>query len=79
MIRTIYTPNSNSIIFSIPDKYIGTALEISVFPVTEIYTSRKKTKTDLSFGAWADMEKSDADICFDIRNSRHFSEREVAL
>ena len=63
MLRTVYTPNSNTITFPIPDRYIGTALEINVFPVVEIYTGKenvkKSTSPDLSFGAWADMEKSD--------------------
>jgi len=36
MLRTIYTPDSNFVSFSIPDKYIGTELEIIVFPLTEI-------------------------------------------
>ena len=36
MLRTIYTPNSNLVSFSIPDKYIGTELEITVFPLSEI-------------------------------------------
>ena len=36
MLRTIYTPDSNFVSFSIPDKYIGTELEITVFPLNEI-------------------------------------------
>ena len=36
MLRTIYTPDSNLVSFSIPDKYIGTELEITVFPLSEI-------------------------------------------
>jgi hypothetical protein len=83
MIRSIYTPNSNSITVPIPDRYIGTALEVNVFPVIEIYTEKTKaissTSTDLSFGAWSDMEKTDTDICADIRSSRYFSNRETAL
>ena len=63
MLRTVYTPDSNTITFPIPDKYIGTALEINVFPVVEIYTGKetvkKSTSPDPSFGAWADMEMSD--------------------
>ena len=63
MIRTIYTPNNNTIIFPIPEKYVGKALEISIFPVEEISVENKKTELsvseDASFGAWADMEKSD--------------------
>ena len=36
MVRTVYTPDSNNICVSIPDRYIGTELEILVFPVHEI-------------------------------------------
>jgi len=36
MVRTIYMPDSNCINVSIPDKYIGTELEITVFPLNEI-------------------------------------------
>ena len=83
MIRTVYTPNSGTIVFPIPEKYIGTALEINVFPVAEIYTGKiikkKSASTDASFGAWRDMEKSDTEICADIRNGRSFGKREVVL
>ena len=83
MIRTVYTPNSGTVVFPIPEKYIGTALEISIFPIAEIYTENKIKKlsmsADASFGAWRDMEKSDTEICTDIRNSRNFGKREVAL
>ena len=36
MLRAIYTPDSNFVRFPIPDKYIGTKLEITVFPFDEI-------------------------------------------
>ncbi|MDR2962925.1 MAG: hypothetical protein LBU90_04745 [Bacteroidales bacterium] len=48
MLRTIYTPDSNTITFSIPDTYIGTALEINVFPTIEIFTNKRKTKKTTS-------------------------------
>jgi hypothetical protein len=35
MIRTIFTPDSKQITLPIPEKYIGTELEIIVFPVKE--------------------------------------------
>ena len=83
MIRTVYTPNSNIITLPIPDRYIGAELEISIFPLVEIHTKKeennKSNLPDLSFGAWADMEKSDKEICAEIRSSRHFRKREVAL
>jgi hypothetical protein len=36
MIRSIFTPNSEQITFPIPEKYIGTELEIIVFPLKEV-------------------------------------------
>jgi len=83
MIRTIYTPNNNTIIFPIPEKYIGKTLEISVFPVAEISVKNKKTELpaseDASFGAWKDMDKSDLEICAEIKSSRSFGKREIVL
>ncbi|GHV81391.1 hypothetical protein AGMMS49944_31820 [Spirochaetia bacterium] len=35
MIRTIFTPDSKQITLPIPENYIGTELEIIVFPVKE--------------------------------------------
>lgn len=35
MIRTVFTPNSKQVIIPIPDKYIGTELELIVFPIAE--------------------------------------------
>ena len=60
MLRTVYTPNSDHISVPIPDKYIGTELEILVFPINEVSTSKIEKKapdTDVSFGGWADMDK----------------------
>jgi len=34
---------------------------------------------DPSFGAWSDMEKSDVELCADIKSSRYFRERKLAL
>jgi hypothetical protein len=49
MLRTVCTPDSNTITFPIPDKYVGTALEITVFPLVEIFTNKKKVKKTNSF------------------------------
>jgi len=73
MVRTVYTPDSNNISVSIPDRYIGTELEILVFPIHEIFTSNMKKKMpdiDRSFGGWADMDKTTEEICSEIRESR---------
>jgi hypothetical protein len=85
MIRTVYIPNSNFISLPIPDKYVGMELEITVFPIKEISPAKSKSKKnrkdaiDPSFGAWADMTKSTEEICTDIRSSRTFRKRELAL
>jgi hypothetical protein len=83
MIRTVFTPNSNVINFPIPDKYIGTKLELMLFPVeevSEVNVERKEANDiDLSFGAWADMDKSTEEICAEIRNSRIFRKRDIVL
>jgi len=63
MLRTVYTPDSNTITFPIPDKYVGTALEINVFPVLEIFTRKEKKKKPISFNhllnVQADVKTSD--------------------
>jgi hypothetical protein len=82
MIRTVFTPDSNLVSFPIPKKYIGTELEITIFPLKEISVTKRKRKesgTDSSFGAWADMEKSTEEICAEIRNSRTFRNRDLVL
>jgi hypothetical protein len=90
MTRTVFTPDSNIVSFSIPDKYVGTELEITVFPLEEISITKQKEKEtngkkeeindiDPSFGGWADMDKSTEEICAGIRNSRTFRERDLVL
>jgi len=79
MLRTVYTPMNNRINVPIPDRYIGTELEILVFPINEIstYRAEKKTpKVDISFGGWADMDKTTEEICSEIRTSRTFRNRD---
>jgi hypothetical protein len=34
MIRTIYTPESKQVTLPIPERYVGTRLEIIIFPLT---------------------------------------------
>jgi hypothetical protein len=82
MLRAIYTPYSNRVSFPIPDKYIGTELEILVFPVNDILTTDVKKKIpdiDESFGGWADMDKTTEEICSEIRTSRTFRKRDLIL
>jgi hypothetical protein len=80
MLRTVYTPDSNCINVSIPDRYIGTELEILVFPIKEIFSPKKRMPdTDASFGGWADMDKTTEEICSEIRASRNFRNRDLTL
>ncbi|MDR3246902.1 MAG: DUF2281 domain-containing protein [Prevotellaceae bacterium] len=45
MIRTFYTPDSNIVALSIPDRYVGTELEIIIFPLKEpVYEMTGSTK-----------------------------------
>ena len=82
MLRTVYTPNSNYVNVSIPDRYVGMELEILVPPINEILianTENKPPKVDISFGGWSDMDKSTEEICSEIRASRAFRNRELNL
>jgi len=82
MVRTVYTPDSNLVKVPIPDRYIGTELEILVFPSNEVFVSKAKKKTldiDKSFGGWADMNKTTDEICSEIRASRTFRNRDLVL
>ena len=80
MLRTVYTPNSNLISLPIPDRYIGTELEIIVFPIHEVSASNPNIKTaevDLSFGGWAEMNNATEDICSKIKENRSFRNRDI--
>ena len=82
MLRTVYTPDSNSISFSIPDKYIGRELEIWIFPMNEVSMShieKENSDIDASFGGWDDMDKTTEEICAEIRASRIFRNRNRGL
>jgi len=80
MLRTIYTPDTNRIIFPIPDKYIGSELEILVFPVNEISVpniEKGTSNVDVSFGAWATMDKTTEEICSEIKSGSTFKNRDI--
>ena len=82
MLHAVYTPDSNRISIPIPDRYIGTELEILVFPVHKVSTFNVENKTpdiDASFGGWADIDKTTEDICSEIRASRTFRKRDIEL
>jgi hypothetical protein len=55
MLRIVYMPDSNCISLPIPEKYIGTELEITVSPINEIsivkpMETRKKRKIGILDG-----------------------------
>jgi hypothetical protein len=83
MIRTVFKPDSNVVNFPIPDKYVGKEIEIMIFPLNEISVIKTETKdmdnVDLSFGAWADMDKSTEEICVEIKSSRMFRKKDLML
>jgi len=83
MLRTVYTPDSNRISVPIPERYVGTELEILVFPLTEVFVTGMDGNTasgaDASFGGWADMDRAAEEVCSDIRAGRAFRNRDVAL
>ena len=82
MLRTVYTHNSNYVNISIPDRYIGVELEILVPLINEIltYNTVKKTSNvDITFGNWADMDKTTEEICSEIRADISFCNRELNL
>jgi hypothetical protein len=82
MIRTVFKSYSNLISVPIPDRYIGTELEVLVFPISEVLTSKAEMKTpevDMSFGGWVDMDKTTEEICSEIRAGRTFRNRDFVL
>jgi hypothetical protein len=67
---------------TIPDSYIGSKLEILVFPINEVAmpaSDKKVSNIDLSFGGWEDMDETTDEICSDIRASRTFRNRNFDL
>jgi hypothetical protein len=50
MIRKIFTPNSEQVTFPIPPKYIGTELEILVFPIKNVSSSSELSQKNPVFG-----------------------------
>ena len=82
MLRTIQMPDSNHISVPIPDKYIGTELEILIFPIKEVLTPNSESKVidiDASFGGWLEMDKTTEEICSEIRESRTFMNRNFVM
>jgi hypothetical protein len=51
MIRTILTPDSEQITFPIPEKYIGTELEIIIFPLKDVSPISTNAQKSLYLGA----------------------------
>ena len=44
MIRTVFTPKNDNLVFSIPTEYIGKELEIIVFPTNKILSKPLPSK-----------------------------------
>ena len=44
MIRTVFTPQNDNLVFPIPTEYIGKELEIIVFPTDEILSKPLSSK-----------------------------------
>ncbi|MDR3236401.1 MAG: hypothetical protein LBT48_06745 [Prevotellaceae bacterium] len=50
MIRTIFIPNNDNIVFPIPKDYVGKELEIIVFPTEEV-SSKPSSSKEVTFNA----------------------------
>jgi hypothetical protein len=50
MIRTIFTPDSKQITFPIPEKYIGTELEIIIFHLKDVSPASARSQKTPVFG-----------------------------
>jgi hypothetical protein len=50
MLRTILTPDSEQITFPIPEQYVGTELEIIIFPLKDISQITDRTQKTPVFG-----------------------------
>jgi len=44
MIRSVFIPQNNNVVFPIPTEYIGKELEIIVFPTDEVLSKQFSTK-----------------------------------
>ena len=55
----------------------GSEVEVFVFPInnTPACADKRTTDIDMSFGGWADMDKTTEEICTEIRASRTFRDR----
>jgi hypothetical protein len=54
-------------------------LEVLVSPINLVSTVKAEKKTpnvDISFGGWADMDKTTEEICSEIRSDRAFRNRD---
>ena len=80
--RKIVSADMLTPIIDLPWVANGEQVEVIVFPVNRNqvspYSVEKKTSdVDLSFGGWADMDKTTEEICSEIRASRIFRNRDI--
>jgi len=75
-VRKIVSADALSPVIDLPWVSKGLQVEVIVFPIN-IVTSSNVEKNDLSFGGWADMDKTTEEICSEIRASRTFRNRDL--
>ena len=81
-IRKIVNADMLMPVFDLPWATKDLQVEVIVFPVNQITSSnveKKASDIDLSFGGWADMDKTTEEICTEIRASRTFCNRELDI
>ena len=69
-------------IIDLPWATKGLQVEVIVFPVNQVTSpnvEKKISDVDLSFGGWADMDKTTEEICSEIRTGRTFRNRDINL
>jgi hypothetical protein len=84
MLRTICVPQTVNLNVSIPENYIGSEVEILVFPIGNV--PAKKTKRKIAdevnhfFGIWkSTQDESPEEIVDALRTARHNSTRTVSF
>jgi len=81
-IRKIINAEMITPIIDLPWTTKGLQVEVIVFPVNQVTSPNVVKKTsddDLSFGGWADMDKTTEEICSEIRKGRTFRNRDFNL
>ena len=77
-VRKIVSADALSTVIDLPWYSKDLQVEVIVFPMNKVTLSNVE-KNDLSFGGWADMDKTTEEICSEIRSSRTFRNRDLDL